>query len=137
VAIEIRSHREMRIVSEDDVVLVRRAVRDLAQAVGLNAFATAAITTATSELTRNALVHGGGGLAIIEEISDGRAGLRIEFRDEGPGIADVQAALKGGNSTKNSLGLGLYGSRRLVDSFQLETAVGKGTRVTIIKWSPF
>jgi serine/threonine-protein kinase RsbT len=136
--IEVRSRRQMRIASEDDVVLIRRAVRDLATARGFGTFVTAAVTTATSELTRNVFVHGGGGTALIEEVEDGpKMGIRVEFVDRGPGIADLERALRGGHSTKNSLGLGLSGSKRLVDSFQIESSAGQGTKVVIIKWAHF
>lgn len=133
----LRRH-EMPIRDEDDVVLVRRKVKQLAQAHGFDAFAAAAITTATSEITRNAWVHGGGGRAIIEEVSDGdRMGLRLELQDEGPGIADLDRALAGGYSTARSMGLGLSGSKRLVDELRVETAVGRGTIVRMVKWTRF
>jgi serine/threonine-protein kinase RsbT len=132
------SLQELRIEREDDVVIVRRKVKSIAQERKFDTFATAAITTATSELTRNVLMHGGGGVAIIEEISDGlRVGIRIRFRDHGPGIPDVERVLKGGYSTARSMGLGLSGSRRLVDEFSIDTAPGRGTTVTIVKWKPF
>jgi serine/threonine-protein kinase RsbT len=128
----------MPVAQEDDVVLVRRKVREIAQARGFSTFAVAALTTATSELTRNVFMHAGSGKAIIEEIEEGsRFGIRVVFSDEGPGIANVEAALAGGNSTASSLGLGLSGSKRLVDAFSIKTAVGKGTTVEIIKWAPY
>lgn len=134
----ILSQKELTIASEDDVVLVRRAVRELSIGVGFDAFATAALTTAASELTRNALVHGRGGRARIEHLSQQpREGIRVEFLDEGPGIEDVARVLEGGYSTARSLGLGLSGSRRLVDEFELDTAPGRGTRVVVIKWRRF
>ncbi|MBI4952434.1 MAG: anti-sigma regulatory factor [Myxococcales bacterium] len=129
---------ELPIACEADIVLVRRKARSLAQAYGFDAFATAAITTAASELARNCWVHGGGGAAVVEELYDGtRHGLAMEFRDTGPGIGDVEWALAGGHSTTRSLGLGLSGSRRLVDEFALETARGEGTTVRIVKWKRF
>ncbi len=132
------SREELRIRGEDDVVVVRRKVKAIAQERRFDTFATAAITTATSELTRNVLTHGGGGIAIVEEVSDGmRVGIRVRFVDEGPGIADVERVLRGGYSTARSMGLGLSGSRRLVDEFAIESATGKGTTVTIVKWRPF
>jgi serine/threonine-protein kinase RsbT len=101
-------------------------------------FATAAITTATSELARNVVAHAGGGSARIEEVSDGvRVGIRIVFEDAGPGIADVPRVLQGGFSTARSMGLGVSGSKRLVDDFALESTLGKGTTVTIAKWKRF
>lgn len=127
----------MSITSEGDVSEVRRRVRDLAERHGFDVFATAAITTATSELTRNVWTHGGGGHAVIEELErEGRRGLRICFEDTGPGIADVNRALAGGFSTRRSLGLGLSGSRRLVDEFDLRTSEG-GTRVVVAKWARY
>jgi serine/threonine-protein kinase RsbT len=134
----IVSTRTMKIACEDDVVLVRRAARDLAHARGFDAFATAAVTTAASELARNCWTHAGGGTALIEEVMEGeRPGLRMRFEDRGPGIADLDRALAGGNSTVRSLGLGLAGSRRLVDDFDIKTAVGTGTTVTVVKWARF
>lgn len=135
---QILARHEMRIEREDDVVLVRRRVRAIALARRFDTFATAALTTATSELTRNVWAHAGSGEALIEELTDGtRFGVRIEFRDQGPGIADLQRALAGGFSTARSLGLGLSGSRRLVDEFRIDTRVGQGTTVVIEKWTRF
>lgn len=132
------SREALPITREDDVVLVRRKVRALAQARGFDTFATAAITTATSELTRNAWVHGGGGEAVLEELSDGaRVGIRVTFRDSGPGIADIDRVLAGGYSTARSMGLGVSGSRRLVDEFTIESQPGKGTVVAFVKWKLF
>jgi serine/threonine-protein kinase RsbT len=137
-AVDLLHRYEMPITSEDDVVLVRRRVKQLAQARGFDAFAAAAITTATSEITRNVWVHAGKGRAIIEEITDGmRSGIRIEFHDEGPGIADLARALAGGFSTAKSLGLGLSGSKRLVDEFEVDTRPGRGTTVRMVKWTRF
>ena len=134
-AITSTSRREMPIQTEDDVILVRRAVRDLAQAYGFDVFASAALTTAASELTRNIWVHAGKGFAILEEVANGdRRGVRVTFRDEGPGIADVDRVMAGGYSTARSMGLGLSGSRRLVDTFELQSTVGRGTTVEIVKW---
>ena len=128
----------MPIASEDDVVLVRRKVRGLAQARGFDAFAAAAITTATSEITRNVWVHARRGEVTIEEVSDGaRFGIRLCFRDEGPGIEHIDRVLAGGYSTARSLGLGVSGTRRLVDDFKLESEVGKGTTVHLVKWTRF
>jgi serine/threonine-protein kinase RsbT len=129
----------MQIHGEDDIVLVRRRVRAIASDQKLDSFATAAVTTATSELTRNAWVHGRGGEAVIEQIrgEDGRIGMRVTFRDRGPGIADVERVLRGGYSTARSMGLGLSGSRRLVDELLVESQVEHGTTVTFVKWKPF
>jgi serine/threonine-protein kinase RsbT len=125
----------MRIETEDDVILVRRAVRELAQAHGFDVFASAALTTAASELTRNVWVHARKGVAILEEVANGdRRGVRVTFRDEGPGIADIPRVMAGGFSTARSMGMGLSGSRRLVDEFDLQSTVGRGTTVEIMKW---
>jgi serine/threonine-protein kinase RsbT len=136
--LRVVSSRRMKIDSEDDVVLVRRMARDLAHARGFDSFATAAITTAASELARNVWIHAHGGSAVIEEVAEGeRPGVRLRFEDQGPGIGDLKSAMAGGNSTVRSLGLGLAGSKRLVDQFEIDTAVGKGTTVTVVKWSRF
>jgi serine/threonine-protein kinase RsbT len=135
---EVLSREELPIAGEDDVVVVRRRVRAIATDQKLDSFATAAVTTATSELTRNVWVHAGGGSAIIEQVrGEGRVGLRVTFRDAGPGIADVERVLRGGFSTARSMGLGLSGSRRLVDALTIESEVGRGTTVTFVKWKPF
>jgi serine/threonine-protein kinase RsbT len=135
--LSVLTTEQLPIRSEADIAIVRRRARELALAQRFDPFATAAITTAASELSRNALVHGGGGRAEFETITsqDGRPGLRIRFVDHGPGMADVERALRGGWSTGRSLGLGLSGSRRLVDEFLLESAPGSGTRVEVVKWS--
>ena len=134
---QVSATHEMRIDSEDDIIAVRRRVRDIAELRKFDSFATAAVTTAASELARNALVHGGKGVACIDEISDGyRLGIRIAFEDKGPGIADIPRALAGGYTTARSMGLGLSGSKRLVDEFELESSAA-GTRVTVTKWKRF
>ena len=136
--IKVAATHEIRIDCEDDIIKVRRRVRDIAELRKFDSFATAAITTAASELARNALVHGGKGIACIEEVSDGfRLGLRLIFHDRGPGIADMPRALAGGYTTARSMGLGLSGSRRLVDDFEIESVPGAGTKVTVTKWRRF
>ena len=137
-SITTRERREMPVVSEDDVILVRRAVRALAEQTGFDTFASAALTTAASELTRNIWVHAKRGVAIIETVENGeRVGVRVTFRDEGPGIADMPRVLAGGYSTARSMGLGLSGSKRLVDDFALQSTVGTGTTVEIVKWKSY
>ncbi len=136
--ISVLARQEMPISSEDDTILVRRRVRDIAEARKFDSFATAAITTATSELARNVLVHAGKGLAVIEELmNDTRNGIRITFQDDGPGIPDVPRVLAGGFSTARSMGLGVSGSKRLVDEFTIDTAPGEGTKVSIVKWKRY
>jgi serine/threonine-protein kinase RsbT len=138
----VLSRTELPVGSDDDVVVIRRRVRELAHRSRLDSFATAAITTAASELARNVVVHAGRGTVALEEVQDRgsdepRGGLRLEFRDEGPGISDLDRALAGGQSTVRSLGLGLSGSKRLVDEFHIDTAPGRGTVVIVIKWARF
>jgi serine/threonine-protein kinase RsbT len=121
--------------TEEDVVRVRQTTRSRAMALGFSLVDQTKVITAASELARNALVHGGGGEAVLEDVRDGwRTGLRILFRDEGPGIENLDQALKDGFSSGSGLGLGLSGSRRLVNEFDLQSAPGTGTRVTIVKW---
>jgi serine/threonine-protein kinase RsbT len=123
---------------EGDIATVRRRVREVAQALGFDAFATAAITTAASELARNVWTHAHGGESVVERVQDGdRRGVRLLFRDRGPGISDLPRVLAGGYSTARSLGLGLSGSRRLVDEFHIESAPGEGTLVQVTKWSRY
>lgn len=122
--------------SDGDVVRVRQAVRALAQTVKLSLVDQTKLVTAASEIARNTLVHGGGGDAVLEVVADGaRKGVRAAFADDGPGVADVTLALTDGYTTGTGLGLGLSGARRLVDLFELDTAPGAGTRVTITKWA--
>ena len=129
------TRREMLIASEDDVILVRKAVRALAESQGFDTFATAALTTATSELTRNVWVYARKGQVVIEEVVDvERTGIRVTFRDEGPGIADIPRVMAGGYSTARSMGLGLSGSRRLVDAFDLQSEPGRGYDGGDHKW---
>ncbi|MEN3537471.1 anti-sigma regulatory factor [Microbispora sp. ZYX-F-249] len=128
--------RELPITTNGDVVLIRQQVRSLAAEIGLSLVDQTKVVTAASELARNALVHAGGGRVLIEVLRGGRrAGLRLVFSDEGPGIPDVDQALTEGWSTAGGLGLGLSGSRRLVDEFDLVSAPGEGTRVTVTKWA--
>jgi serine/threonine-protein kinase RsbT len=121
---------------DDDVVRVRQAVRTAAVGVKLSLVDQTKLVTAASELARNTLIHGGGGEARIEQVgSDRRRGVRVVFADDGPGIADLDLAFTDGYTTGNGLGLGLSGARRLVDEFDIETAAGKGTRITVTKWA--
>ena len=128
---------EVPIRSGDDVVRVRQQVRSVAAASGLSLVDQTKLVTAASELARNTLVHGGGGVARIEKVSaaNGRAGVRLHFSDEGPGIPDIDLALTDGWTTGSGLGLGLSGARRLVDEFELDSKPGAGTRVVVVKWS--
>jgi serine/threonine-protein kinase RsbT len=128
------SHR-ITVESDQDVVRVRQLVRTVAVAVELSLVDQTKLVTAASELARNTLVYGGGGTVLVERVENGRrAGIRIVFADDGPGIADLELALTDGYTTGGGLGLGLSGARRLVDEFQIDTAVGRGTNITVTKW---
>ncbi|TDJ75136.1 anti-sigma regulatory factor [Pseudomonas putida] len=121
---------------EQDVVLARQLARKLASDCGMRLVDLTKLVTAVSELARNTVVYGGGGDMDWEVLDQaGRTGLRLVFRDEGPGIADTKLALTDGWTSGNGLGLGLTGARRLVDEFELDTAPGEGTRVTITRWA--
>ena len=119
-----------------DVVLARQAVRRWAIEAKFTLVDQTKLVTAASELARNALDHGHGGQMTVETVigSNARTGLKLEFEDNGPGIPDLQAALKDGFTTGGGMGLGLGGSKRLVNEFSIESAVGKGTKVTVIRW---
>ena len=128
---------ELPIRTGDDVVRVRQQVRVVAAKNGLSLVDQTKVVTAASELARNALVHGGGGLARVDVVTSalGRNGIRVGFTDDGPGIADVDLALTDGWSSGDGLGLGLSGARRLVDEFELTSKPGTGTSVVVVKWS--
>ncbi len=123
------------IQTSSDVVRVRQMVREWAVAMGFSLVDQTKIVTAASELARNALDHGGGGMVRLEALNNAsRRGLRLTFSDQGTGIADVEQALKDGFTTGSGMGLGLGGSKRLVNDFAIDTAPGQGTRVTIVRW---
>ena len=118
-----------------DIVAVRQQTRQWAGEVGLSLVDQTKIVTAASELARNAVVYGGGGSVRLELLENGvRKGLRLVFADQGPGIPDVEKALQDGFTTGGGLGLGLGGARRLVNEFVIDSAVGRGTTVTIARW---
>jgi serine/threonine-protein kinase RsbT len=130
---------ELRIAvrSDDDVVAVRREARELAASIGFEATDLTLLATAISEVARNITAYAGQGEIVIAVAnSGGRAGIRVVARDSGPGIEDVELALRDGYSTGQGLGLGLPGARRLVDEFEIETSPGRGTVVTMVKWGP-
>lgn len=123
------------IATSEDVVAVRQAVRQRAVDLGFNLVDQTKIVTAASELARNTLQYGGGGSLRIEEVIDGtKRGLRLIFEDQGPGIANIELAMKDGYTTGNGLGLGLSGARRLSNEFEIQSRPGEGTRVTIVRW---
>ena len=120
---------------EPDLLLVRQLVRQGAAELGFGKLQQTKAVTAASELGRNTLIHGGGGKMILETIADvSRSGLRLTFEDEGPGIADISLAMTNGYTTAGGLGLGLGGTKRLVNEFELLSTVGEGTRVTVTLW---
>ena len=125
----------MEVRGAGDVVLVRQAVRAWAIAQGLGLVDQTKIVTAASELARNTVDYGGGGTVRLEALQDGvRKGLRLTFEDQGPGIPNVALALTDGYTTGSGMGLGLSGSKRLVNEFDLWSEPGKGTRVTVTRW---
>ncbi len=126
---------DLPVRSDSDVVLIRKQVRAWSVDLGFGLVDQTKIVTAASELARNALVHGGGGTVHMEALNDGaRKGLRLTFEDRGPGIPDIQLAMKDGYSTGTGLGLGLSGAKRLSNEFDLRSKAGEGTRVTITRW---
>lgn len=125
----------MDIQSSADVVLVRQAVRQLAVELGFSLVEQTKMVTAASELARNTLDYGGGGIVHLQALQEGgRRGLKLCFEDQGPGIPDIDQALQDGFTTGNGLGLGLGGTRRLVNEFKIYSQPGTGTSVTVIKW---
>ena len=123
------------LVAETDVVLVRKTVRTWSVQQGFTLVDQTKIVTAASEIARNTVVYGGGGTLRIEAMDDGaRKGLRLIFEDQGPGIRDVDLALRDGYTTGTGLGMGLGGARRLVNEFSIESKPGQGTKVTLTRW---
>lgn len=121
--------------SQQDIVLARQAVRKMLQELGFSLVDQTKMVTATSELARNTVIYGGGGVMIWTYLSDnGKAGLRLTFKDQGPGISDVDLAMMDGWTSGGGLGKGLPGTKRLVNEFELKTEVGVGTEVTITRW---
>ena len=119
----------------DEVVRVRHLVRKHAVELGFSLVEQTKIVTAASELARNMVDYGGGGNLTVEALEDGaRKGLRLTFEDQGPGIGDIDQALRDGFTTGNGMGLGLGGARRLSNQFEIKSAPGEGTRVTIARW---
>ena len=128
-------HETRPIRSGEDVVGVRRVVREWSIAAGFSLVDQTKMITAASELARNALEYGGGGTVLLEQLNDGsKRGVRLTFEDQGPGIPDVDLALRDGYTTGGGLGLGLSGARRLSNEFAIDSTPGKGTRVAITRW---
>lgn len=128
---------ELPIRSEGDIVLVRKAIREAAKAIGFSGTDITRIVTATSELARNIFKYAGSGkVSYRKEYQFGQGGIAIVFADKGPGIADVTKALLPGYSSGDGLGMGLPGSRRLMDFLEINSTAGQGTTVTVRKWLP-
>ena len=126
---------EIEIGASSDVVRVRQRVREWAVEAGFSLVDQTKMVTAASELARNTLEHGGGGMALVQFLEEGaRRGVRLVCEDQGPGIPDIQLALQDGYTTRSGLGLGLGGARRLVNEFAIDSRPGEGTRVTITRW---
>lgn len=126
---------DMTIVRETDVIPFRNRVKEYAVKIGMGLVNQTKLITSASELARNMLKYARGGKATIEVVNRGREnGIRLVFSDEGPGIANIDQAMKDGFSTAKSLGLGLPGTKRLMSEFKIDSVVGKGTTVTVIKW---
>lgn len=131
----VLSKEKLPIQKEQDVVLFRNRIKELATKIGMSLVNQTKLITAASELVRNMLRYGGGGTTHLEIISKNSIpGVRLVFADQGPGIKDVTLAMKDGYSTGKSLGLGLPGAKRLVNEFDIKSELGKGTTVTIIRW---
>jgi serine/threonine-protein kinase RsbT len=131
----VEKKAELPLRTQEDVVAARQFVRSWAVELGLSLVDQTKIITASSELARNAVIHGGGGLIRIENLQEtARQGLRLTFEDNGPGIRDIEKAMSDGFTTGNGLGLGLGGSKRLSHEFSIESAPGRGTRITIVRW---
>jgi serine/threonine-protein kinase RsbT len=121
--------------TEHDIVQARQQVRKLAQELGFGLVDQTKMVTAASELARNAVIYGGGGTLKWETLLEGmRKGLRLHFVDEGPGIPDLEQALTDGWTSGSGMGLGLSGAKRLVNEFEIDTAPGRGTRVSVTRW---
>ena len=131
----VLSKDSLKIEKEQDVVLFRNRVKELATKIGMSVLGQTKLITAASELARNMLKYAGGGTVALEVVSGNRTtGVRLTFEDKGPGIADIGLAMQDGYSTTKSLGLGLPGAKRLVNEFDIKSKVGEGTTVTITRW---
>ena len=128
------SSENVPLVSEGDVVTVRRRVREAASQLGFSLVDQTKVVTAASELARNTLIHGQGGEMQLNQLNGPRLGLRLTFEDKGPGIPDISLALRDGFTTGSGLGLGLGGAKRLVNEFEIVSRVGEGTKITVTKW---
>jgi serine/threonine-protein kinase RsbT len=122
--------------SQHDIVMARQTVRRLSQEIGFSLVDQTKMVTAASELARNTLIYGGGGIMHWQTLKNvSRKGLRLTFSDQGPGIPNLELALTDGWTSGSGLGLGLSGARRLVNEFEIESSATTGTKVTIVRWS--
>jgi serine/threonine-protein kinase RsbT len=128
------SSETVQVISEADIVSVRRCVRESATKLGFSLVDQTKVVTAASELARNTLIHGRGGQMELATLNGPRVGIRLIFEDKGPGIPDLDLALRDGFTTGTGLGLGLGGAKRLVNEFEVKSRVGEGTKVTVIRW---
>lgn len=136
-AVVVAKQQSFELRTDIDVVAARRGVRDWARELGLTVLDLTKVVTAASELARNAIVHGGGGVMCLQLVRQaGRHGLRVIFQDQGPGIPEVDWAMKDGYSTAGGMGIGLPGAKRLVNDFHLSSTPLNGTCVTIVRWKP-
>jgi serine/threonine-protein kinase RsbT len=132
---QTRNSDLLPIRTPEDIVVVRQQVRTRAVEAGFSLVDQTKIVTAASELARNTLLHGRGGSALVEVLDrNGRAGIRLTFEDEGPGITDIERAMQDGFTTGAGLGLGLGGAKRLSSEFHIESKPGAGTKVSIVRW---
>jgi len=133
----VRRSETVALRSSEDVVKVRQIARAWAVDAGFSLVDQTKLVTAASELARNTVTHGRGGAVQLDALDEnGRRGLRLTFEDQGPGIPDIELALKDGYSTGGGLGLGLSGARRLSNEFSIQSRAGEGTRVSITRWKP-
>ena len=130
----LRTER-LSVTGESEIVATRQLVRSLATSLGFTLVEQTKIVTAASELARNTVQYGGGGTPVVDVLEDGgRRGIRLTFSDEGPGIPDIEKAMRDGYTTGGGLGLGLSGSRRLMNELTIESQVGRGTTVVATRW---
>lgn len=131
----VLKREQLPLHSSNDIVVARQKVRQLAIELRFSLVDQTKLVTAASELARNALDHGQGGQMTVEVVNGlSRSGLKLVFEDKGPGIPDIEQALKDGYTTGSGMGLGLGGSKRLVNEFSIESEVGKGTKITVVRW---
>ena len=128
------STENLPLQTEPDVVAVRRRVRGSLSHLGFSLVDQTKFVTAASELARNTIIYGGGGMVQVETLNGPRTGIRLMFEDKGPGIPDIELALRNGFTTGSGMGLGLGGAKRLVNDFEIVSRVGEGTKVTITRW---